>query len=271
MDEVKVSIIIVNFNTFELTCQCIQSILDKVKGLAVEIILVDNHSHDVAPIEFQKKFSCVKLVRSYSNLGFAKGNNLGISISNARYILLLNSDTRLKNDAVSSVKFFLDQHKDVAAATARLEYPDGKVQHNCQRFPSIKYQLIELLRLQKISKSVRKNLFGPFFDYDSVAFPDWIWGTFFMFKKELLLQLPNQKLADDFFMYGEDMQWCLDFKKLNYKIGFVPEAQVIHYLGASKGNKNELMRVNYQKLMKQYYPRWKRKIISILNFLLPGR
>jgi GT2 family glycosyltransferase len=206
MEEVEVSIVIINYNTFHLTMDCIQSIYSIATGLHYEIILVDNNSSDFDVLNFKTRFPQAKLIQSPTNVGFAKGTNLGISVANGEYILLLNSDTLLKNDVPKILHSFLVLHPRVAAVSGRLEYPDGKVQHNCQRFPSIKYQLFELLRLQKLlpKKWGGRILFGSFFDYESVAYPDWIWGTCFMFRKKLLDELPNSKLADDFFMYGED-------------------------------------------------------------------
>jgi hypothetical protein len=217
---------------------------------------------------FIELFPTVTVIENSENIGFAKGNNIGIEHAKGEYILLLNSDTILKNNALSITKLFLENNSNVAVATARLEYPNGNVQHNCQRFPSIKYQLAELFRLQKIFPDIRRNLFGPFFDYDSVAYPDWVWGTFFMFRKDLLNQLPGKKLADDFFMYGEDMQWCMDFKLLGYKVAFLPQAHITHIVGGSGASKANMMRVNNEVFLNKYYPRISRIIIKILGWAL---
>lgn len=265
-----VSIVIVNYNTFALTSQCIQSILDHTKGLAYEIILVDNNSTESDPEEFKKKFPSVLLVKNQTNLGFAKGNNAGIAHASGKYILLLNSDTLLKNNAVLICKTFLDQHHQVAAVSARLEYPDGNIQHNCQRFPGLRNKLFELLRLQKIlpQKWGGKILLANFFSYDSVVYPDWIWGTFFMFRKSLLKSLPGEKLSEQFFMYVEDMQWCMEFKNLGYQIAFEPAAHVIHLSGKSGGNKSSQIQANTNAFLKQYYSSAKRYLLKILDRLL---
>lgn len=268
MERVQVSIIIVNYNTFRLTSACIQSILNFVQGVSYEIIVVDNHSTDVNPHQFMHKFSFIQLIKSPLNVGFAKGNNLGIAISRGEYILLLNSDAVLINDAITPVIEFLAQNPQVAVGSARLQYPDGKVQHNCQRFPSVKYQLIELLRLQKMSSGIKKKLFGSFFNYNEIAYPDWVWGTFFMFKKDLLNILPGKKLADDFFMYSEDMQWCKDFRLRGYKTVFLPEARIEHHMGASGAAKNEMMKINEEIFLRKYYSWPNRILIKILKQIL---
>lgn len=270
MNRSDVSIIIVNYNTFELTSQCLTSIY-KLSKASVEIILVDNGSTECDPEKFLETFPTIKLIKSGENLGFSKGNNLGIASALADYILLLNSDTILLNDAVTQCHLFLKEHKDVAVATCKLQFPDGGIQHNCQCFPSVGKSLIELFRIQKLLPSVKRKLFGPFFDYASVAYPDWVWGTFFMFRKELLSELPSNKLADDFFMYCEDMQWCMEFRRLNLEISFLPEAKITHLMGASQGAKNDMMEQNLDVFMKKYYSVWGRIGIRIINFLLTGR
>jgi GT2 family glycosyltransferase len=266
---VEVSIVIINYNTFALTCGCINSIVKMTSGLKYEIIVVDNNSTEFPASDFKRKFQDIILIESPVNVGFAKGNNLGIARASGKYILLLNSDTVLLNDAVSRAKNFLECEQDVGVLAARLEYPDGRIQHNCQRFPSIRYKLFELLRLQKFLREFDggKILFGPFFGYDSVAYPDWVWGTFFMFRRESLKLLPENKLADDFFMYVEDVQWCMDFKLIGYRIAFLPTARVIHLMGGSGSERNELMIKNMNQFMERYS--WvKRTVIQLLDYLL---
>lgn len=264
-----VSIIIINYNTFSLTCRCIRAVMEKTKVVEYEIILVDNASSEKNPVEFLKLFPNIKLIRNQENLGFAKGNNVGIAQAKGSFILLLNSDAFLKNDAIAITTKFLTENPKIAAVTGRLEYPDGQVQHNCQQFPSLKSLFFELSRLQKIfPKTAESVLFGPFFKYDAVAYPDWIWGTYFMFRKIDLNKLPGKKLAEDFFMYGEDMQWCWEFTKLNFKVAFVPEARIEHLLGASGASKLGSIDSNYQRFLGLYYARWKVPIIKALQKLL---
>lgn len=265
-----VSIIIVNYNTFALTCACIQSVIDNTKGVRYEIILVDNRSIENDPDDFLKKFPGITLIKNKTNVGFAKGNNVGISSSSGKYILLLNSDTVLKNNAIQICQLFLERHPQVGVVSARLEYPDGTFQHNCQRFPSVRYKLFEFLRLQKIFPAdvAGKVLLGFFFDYNSVAYPDWVWGTFFLFEKKTLRNLPLGRLSDDFFLYVEDLQWCFEFQRAGYKIGFEPAAQVIHYMGKSGGSRSDLMKENTNAFMKKYYHPWHAAAIGWMDRLL---
>lgn len=265
----QVSVIIINYNTFDLTCACIESVMVMTTGVTYEIVLVDNASTEKDADLFLERFPTIALVKSTVNTGFAGGNNLGIAQAKGDYIVLLNSDTLLKNDAIASSVAFLDRDPSVAVVGGKLEYPDGRIQHNCQRFPSISYKLFELLRLQKVFPSRgSKVLLGAFFDHSTVVYPDWIWGTFFMFRRNLLRDLPEHKLADTFFMYGEDVQWCMEFRKLGYRIGFDPEARILHYGEKSGGAKVALMQKNGEHFMSMYYSRVERTAIRILDSLL---
>ena len=265
-----ISVIIINYNTFSLTINCIQQIKAKTTRISYEVILVDNASTERDASDFIHFFPEIVLIKNDSNFGFARANNIGIEKSKGEYILLLNSDAFLKNNAIKVTYDFLKKNPFVAVVTGKLLYPNGQIQHNCQRFPSVAYIFFELLRLQKMSGSKigGRVLFGPFFDYNSIAYPDWVWGTFFMFKKTLIKELPDQKLNDEYFMYGEDMQWCMDFRKLGYEVAFHPNAIIEHAMGASGASKNEMIRKNHLLFLKRNYANWKIAVILFLNKLL---
>jgi GT2 family glycosyltransferase len=242
----QVSVIIINYNTFQLTSEAVESIIQYTKGVSYEIIVVDNASTECDPGLFEQRFPSIKLVRNPDNSGFAKGNNLGIQHASGNTILLFNSDAACLNDAISLTYQALQAEKNLGLTTARLEYPDGRVQHSCGRFPSISLQMIELLRLQKVmSAEQRANILqGAFFTYDKPLYPDWVWGTYYHLKREVIEQMPGQQLADDFFMYAEDLQWSYTVRKLGYTIKYVPEARVMHHFSQSTKKEKRLNQGN---------------------------
>lgn len=267
---IDVSIIIVHFNTPLLTQNCLRSIFALIRDVRFEVIVVDNAStvHDAQALA--SIFPAIKLIKSERNLGFAGGNNLGISNSTGNYILLLNSDTVLLNNAIKLAYDYLVQNSSVGVVSAQLQYPDGKIQSVCQRFPSIKYSLIELLRLQKFLTRKERGavLLGSFFDHKRTMVVDWVWGTFFMFPRQILNELPAKKLDDRYFMYAEDMQWCFDIKKLGYEIHYYPAAKVMHHMGGSSGNKSSLMHANNRRFLSDNFSSLKAKTIMLLHKLL---
>lgn len=256
----QLSVIIINYNTFQLTYDCIASIIQYTYGLDYEIILIDNASDEFPGSIFKAKFENVIMLSQKQNLGFAKGNNVGIEKAKGEIILLLNSDTLIQDNSLLTAyqRLILDQQ--IGVLSAQLLYPDGKVQSCAQRFPSITLEIIELFRLQKLLSHRQKSrlLLGSFFGHQTEMEVDWVWGTFFMFRREVLKKLPKNKLPDDFFMYGEDMQWCYEIKKTGYKILYFPAASVIHYLSVStKKNKDldkqKMMITHEYVFLKKYY------------------
>ncbi|HUS02800.1 MAG TPA: glycosyltransferase family 2 protein [Chitinophagaceae bacterium] len=259
------SIIIVNYNTFRLTSNCIQSVYDKLTGIEYDIIIVDNASSECEPESFAEKFPGINLIKSSTNLGFAGGNNLGIKNATGKYILLLNSDTELINNAPGICYNYMQQHPAVGLTTCQLLYPDGKVQYNCRKFRTINWELSEIFPFFRLLPKQKQGqlMLHHYFDHQTAAECDWVWGTFMLFPASILQQFPEKKLADDFFMYGEDILWCWEIKKLGYKITFLPEAKVMHlHKGSTSKNKLNQVKVtgikNHAALMRKFYPdvRW---------------
>ena len=260
----ELSIIIINYNTFALTGNCIRSIREKLTGVEYEIILVDNASKECDPDLFLKEFPFIRLIKSQENTGFTGGNNLGVSAAKGKYLLLLNSDTELINNAPRICLDHLKAHEDVGMVTCQLRYPDGRIQHNCRRFRTIGWELQEVFPLYKLLPKEKREalMLHHYFDHQRPVECDWVWGAFMLFPASVILKLPQQKLSDDFFMYCEDVLWCWDFKQLGYKIMFLPEAQVMHvHKGSVSKDKWINIRTtsikNHAQFMKKFYPDWR--------------
>ncbi|RZK29369.1 MAG: glycosyltransferase, partial [Hymenobacter sp.] len=248
------------------------------KGVSYEIVVVDNASTECDPSRFVEAFPNIKLVRNPNNSGFAKGNNLGIQHAEGETILLFNSDAACLNDALTLTYRALMAAPQVGLTTARLEYPTGAIQPSCGRFPSVGLQLLELSRLQKLLSAEQKGrvLQGTFFDYVQPLSPDWVWGTYFHIRREVLERMPEGKLADDFFMYAEDLQWSYTVRQLGYDIRYVPEAHVLHHFSQStkkekRLNQNHLILRNEDIFLRREYGWLHTKALyasKLANFLL---
>jgi GT2 family glycosyltransferase len=253
---IDVSIVIINFNTFALTCDCIASIYEKTSGVSFEIILVDNASAERNPDEFKTRFPEITLIKSSTNRGFAGGNNLGIQHSSARNILLLNSDTTLRNNAVQLAVQKLDKDSTIGALTCKLLYPDNRVQPVAGRFPSFKRELRDFLRLNKrLTKQQRAEIYlGTEFDYQTEKEVDWIWGAFFMFPAKVLDIFSNKLLPTDYFMYMEDVLWCYQIRQAGFRIVYSPEPEVYHFIaGSSKDAHSDVFKRYASKILPNEY------------------
>ena len=230
-----VSVIIVNYNTYQLTVNCIASVMAQTHGVDYEIILVDNQSTECDPQLFALQFPTITLIKNVTNEGFARGNNKGIAVAKGDYILLLNSDTELLNDAVSIAANILEKDASIGVLSGKLLFPNGEVQAAAGRFPKLSAELFELLRGRQLfsKKYVQSFYHGDLWNYELAIETDWVWGTFFMIPKAVLAQFPNGRLHEDYFMYYEDVLWCYYVKKLGYKVVYSPEPMVVHHLSAS--------------------------------------
>lgn len=229
------SIIVVNYNTFHLTCTCLRSIFQHSQELDLEVILVDNASSERDPQAFKDLFPEIILIKSPENLGFSRGNNLGLAQARGEFILLLNSDTEIINEVISYCWNRLREDQKIGVISACLIYPDQKIQPAANRFPSILREITELFRITKLmgKRQRAKWMLGYFFDHKSEIEADWVWGTFFMTRRTVIEQFPEQKFPDDYFLYYEDVQWCYLIRKMNFKILYDPSYVLIHHLSAS--------------------------------------
>ena len=239
----KVSIIIVNYNTFDVTCNCIESVIRYTKECTYEIILVDNASTKGNADDFRARFPSIHLIKSPVNGGFAKGNNLGIAHATGNIILLLNSDTYLQEDSISKAAKKYSSLDGVSALTVRLIYPDGKLQHTARKFRSIANEILDLFRpvLKLLPYKKRSQLMlNQYFNGDYDTRCDWVSGAFMMFHKSLLDTLPGKILDERFFMYGEDHLWCYQFSQLQLRCYYYSQTKVVHIHGASTDPSKQL-------------------------------
>lgn len=267
------SIIIINYNTFNLTCNCLASVFNSVKNIDFEVILVDNASSECPPSVFKEKFPEIILLPQQSNLGFAGGNNAGLTAATGNIVLLLNSDTEIVGDAINVSYDYLVKRQEVGVMSCKLVYPSGEVQGCCQRFPTIALEFYELSRIQKLfGKRRAKIMQGFFFDHLTEMEAGWVWGTFFMIRRDVIDKLKDRKFPDDYFMYGEDMQWCYIIHKMGYKIMYYPAGTVIHYVSMSSSSdinfdKQRLMMDHEFSFLKTSYGGVSARLIFVLRSL----
>lgn len=258
--ENKLSIIIVNWNTSKLLMQCVNSVVQSSKCLLrrieaskvqSEIIVVDNGSSDGSDkalgeyIENNSRNPTIKLIKNRTNLGFAKGNNIGIRKARGEYIMLLNSDTIVKEGSIEKLAEFLDSHSDVDIVGPRLLNSDGTSQSNCGRFPDLWVTFVMLFKerfggsnLVRTSPNESKEV-------------DWLMGAAFMARRAVFEKVGG--LDEDIFMYMEEVEWFYRAKKNGFKTYFYKDAEITHLgMGSSKsGRKDPILNI-YKGLLNFY-------------------
>lgn len=272
-----VSIVIINYNTFQLTCQCIHSIYQYTKQIDFEIILVDNASDKDNADDFLIQFPKIKLIKNPVNNGFAGGNNLGIQEAQYDTILLLNSDTYLLDNAIAASVLHYASLENAGAMTIKLLYENRKYQKSARRFRSIGRELLDFFRpiLYLLPYQTRaKLMLNQYFRGDFNTQCDWCNGAFFMFSKKVLAQLPQHKLDDRYFMYGEDELWSFQMKSFGYMNYYYADAAIIHIANASTSaeKRKQLNRLILSRTIENYRLRHPNAIsVFIFSRLIYGK
>jgi len=233
------TITVVSWNTRDLLRGCLNSIYGGGALSNFDVHVVDNASSDGSAEMVRSEFPDVRLISNEANVGFARANNQSWREARGRYWLLLNSDAEVGSGAIDALIAFMDAHPRAGLTTARLVNPDGTPQNCAQAMPSIFRTLFEASRLHKLlpAKVRGRMLLGPYWSYDEPAPVGWTWGTALIARREAVEEVGP--LSEDFFMYGEDLEWCLRMRRNRWGIWFCPEAEVLHFGGQSSAGRWE--------------------------------
>jgi hypothetical protein len=245
------SVVIVSWNTKQHLLNCISSLANQ-SGIK-EVIVVDNGSTDGSPEAVEKQFPQVKLIRNKENLGFAKANNIGMRASTGRYLCLINSDVIVQNGCIEKLAEFMDANPSVGISGPKILNPDGSLRVSCRHFPSIWNNLCQVLGFNKLfPKSVFfSEPFMKYWAHDEMRKVDALSGCFWMVRRKALDEVGL--LDEDFFFYGEDVDWCRRFHKAGWDVVFYPQAEIIHFGGASSKNAPIRFYLEMQKADLQYW------------------
>ncbi len=231
-----VSVVIVVWNAKKYVIECLESLRDLCGEVCDEVIIVDNASSDGTPELIAEVFPEFKLIRNSENLGFAKANNIGMAQCVGDYVCLVNSDVKFTSDCFSPMLRFLAENPGIAMVGPKMVGPDGKVWRSTMRFPTLWNQFCRALGLDLAFKKSR--VFGGYlmsdFDHQTTTPVEVLNGWFVVVRRTALERVGL--LDPQFFMYGEDVDWCYRFHQAGEGIVFFAEAEAIHYGGASSAN-----------------------------------
>jgi len=266
-----VSIIIVSWNTRDILRNCIKSIYEQSSDSSLEVIVIDNASTDGSAEMVKKDFPQVTLIENSENRGFATANNQGIAIAKGRYVLLLNPDTIVLDNAINNTLYFADAHPESAVVGCRVLNPDRTLQATCFMFPSISNMLLSTTYLYKLFPKSR--FFGrermTWWDRNDIREVDVVTGCFMLVRREAIEQVGL--LDEQFFVYGEETDWCYRFNQAGWKVMFTPCAEIIHLGGQSTRKKATAMVVQLRKsilqFMKKHYSPFIYRIACLLTVI----
>ncbi|MHB1417931.1 MAG: glycosyltransferase family 2 protein [Chloroflexota bacterium] len=225
-----ISIVIVSWNVRDLLIGCLCSVRRELGGgLRGEVFVVDNASGDGTVAAVTEAFPEVRVLANDTNLGFVRANNQALARCTGRYVLLLNPDTEVREDALARLVAAADADPQLGAVGPRLLNGDGSVQPSRRRFPGVKTAVLEstvLERLFRQSATVRAFYVADRSD-DEEQDVDWLVGACLLLRRSAIAQVGV--LDERFFMYSEELDLCYRLRQAGWRVRYVPDAAVVHY------------------------------------------
>jgi GT2 family glycosyltransferase len=271
----NLSIILVNYNTRDITSECLNKLAVSVKYSEetlknkIEVILVDNGSTDGSVQRVKTEFPWVKLIQSGQNLGFGAGNNLGMKEAKYPLVLLLNTDAYVEKNTLQKAVTYFQEHPDISVMGPKLTFQNLTFQPNAGFLPTPFKTTIWLLGLESIpgikkffpSVHIRNSNF-----YSEPHQVEWIMGAFMMLRKSVFEKTAG--FDDKIFMYMEEVEWFIRIKQAGFKVMYTPDFSAVHLGGASSGGNiavplfREMEGLIY--VYKKHYP----NLVSYLKLLI---
>ncbi|MBI2031212.1 MAG: glycosyltransferase family 2 protein [Candidatus Levybacteria bacterium] len=287
---IELSIIIVSFNTKGFIKQCIDAIYNSdLSRRNYEIILVDNASSDGTVEEVKKHFPQVFIIKNSDNFGFSKANNIGIRKSQGKFLLFLNPDTQVDENTLPYMISFMNKHSDVGVSTCFVRLPTGKLDDGAHRgFPTPWNSFCYFSGFSRVFP--KSKIFSGYtmgwLDLSTEHEVDSVVGAFMMVRRRAGDEI--NWWDEDYFFYGEDIDFCFRLKEKGWKVYFVPKVFVLHHKGISGGIKKHserkstanlqtkmiatnarfnAMRIFYKKHYEKKYPKILNSfILSVIEF-----
>ncbi len=269
-----------SWNAREDLRACLHSLKTAAKDRSLfETVVVDNVSADGSADMVEAEFPEVRLIRSATNTGFGGGNNIALEGMEAPYAFLLNSDATCAPGALDDLVAFADATPDAGIIGPKVLNPDGSIQYSCRRFPTFAaglFRNVYLGRLFPNNKPAADYLMQEF-DHNHVLDVDWVSGCALFIRKECLDEIG---LFDTktFFMYCEDMDWCMEAHNANWRVVYYPGIPITHAIGRSSDKAAERMIIEHHRSMWRFYkkhrkffekqiPFWLRPMVPVGIFL----
>ncbi|MEQ8845218.1 MAG: glycosyltransferase family 2 protein [Phycisphaerales bacterium] len=262
MNPTRIAILIISYNTREMTLACLRSVFEQAQKQDFELIVLDNASSDGSAEAIEAEFGDrLRLIKSPDNLGFAGGNNEAAGHATGEYLLLLNPDTVVLDHAIDRLLEFAEANPGAGIWGGRTVFADGSLNPaSCWKRATAWSMLCQASGLARIFRN--SSVFNPEayggWGRDSVRLVDIVSGCFFLIRRELWEKLGGFDLT--YFMYGEEADLCLRAREHGARTMVTPDATIVHYGGASeKVRADKLVRLLAAKatLIRRHWPRWK--------------
>jgi hypothetical protein len=265
---VDVSVVIVSWNTRDLLLDCIDSLVAQTRHATLELIVVDNGSHDGSADALADARPTVRLIRNAENRGFARACNQGLSIATGDYLCLVNSDIKALDGVIDRMWAYLQDHPEIGALAPKTVGRDLQLRRNCRDYPTLRNEAAQLLFLTRLFPGVKAFRGRTLHDYDYSTPSDIevLSGCFLMVPRRVWEEVGG--LDERFFIYAEDTDWSKRIKDAGWRVVYYPQAQAIHYGGSSASLEPATFTVELMKANLQYWRKHHGRVKTAIYWLL---
>lgn len=272
---VDLAIVIVNYNVVNLLRRCLQTVFESLGDLHIQVCVIDNNSPDDSVAMVRREFPQVAVIANTKNVGYSAANNQGLRLLGAlepqppRYCLLLNPDTELTPTALRDAVAYLDAHPGVGVLGPKLLLPNGELDAACRRsFPTPEVSFYRMLGLSYLfPRSPRFGRYNlTYLDVDQLAAVDSVVGAFMLVRTAALQRVGL--LDEQFWMYGEDLDWAKRIKDNGWQVVYNPQIVVLHVKRASSRQSRRARLEFYRAMLVFYCKHYRRETPGWLHPLI---
>jgi len=272
---VRLSIIIVNWNSGKYLEQCLRSIFKNKPRFSFEIVVVDNNSTDQSLKSIEKYHTWIEIIRNPTNMGLSKANNIGINKTTGKYILFLNPDTEILPETLNKIVRYFEEHKKIGALGPKLLNINRSVQTSCHGFITLAQVLFEISTLDKLFPknrvnklilgkflgSIFSNLLANYKEYNKITKVNVVMGSCFLTSRATLEDVGY--FDEHFFLYHEENELCYRLWKKGLNCIYFPKVSVIHYNKQSTSKIPEIVFFERCKSLLYYFRKhYSKRVVS---------
>lgn len=250
-----ISIIIVSWNVAQLLEDCLHSVYDNTPDMSLEVIVVDSASSDNTVQMVKEKFPQVMLLAQAENVGFTRGNNIGLGVATGKYLFLLNPDTVILEDTIRQMVNYLENHPKMGIVGPHTLNSDMTHQSTRRRFPTVGTAFFESTWLEGIAP---RNLLDRYYvrdvSDDAVSDVDWVQGSALMARREIYDQIGGLDIG--YIMFWEELDWCKRAKLAGWGVSYLGTSKIIHHGGKSTDQAGARKHIHFQESKLRYYKKF---------------
>lgn len=262
MKAAELSIIIVNYNTKVLLKNCLDSIINHTTDVNYEILVVDNASTDGSQDMIKDLYPQIELQCNKENEGFSRANNQGYRLSGGDYLLFLNSDTLIRNDTILTMMTYIKNNPYVGIVGPKIVNAENRPSRSYMRFLNVKVLFLGSRYLSWFINTKKYRLHYDTYDFKSTRIVPWLSGACFMMRRQVFKEAGC--FDENYFLYLEDMDLCMQVKKRGNNNIYLPCAEIVHLFGGSSEPQMSNLVEIYKKSADHYF----RKNFSTIEYWL---